>query len=300
MAGLEEIKAESECVGRFAPSPTGLLHRGSLYAAVGSFLHARHQGGRWLLRVEDLDPPREQPGSAQSIIDTLAAFGLDWDGEIVWQSQRHALYAEALQQLSKDGHVFRCACSRRDLAGAGTHREPCIRPYEAGAEYALRLRVGDQIVGMMDALQGPYEQDLAIEVGDVVLQRRDDYYAYQLAVVVDDAQQGVTEVVRGSDLLDSTPRQIFLQHQLRLPTPSYLHLPVLLDTDGQKLSKSRYAPAIEPARACSELRLMLRLLGQGPVSAATPSALLAKAVAEFDPNKLPRVGHFPADAVLEP
>jgi len=298
VVGADEIKAESRPVGRFAPSPTGLLHRGSLYAAVGSFLHARYRGGRWSLRIEDLDPPREQPGSAQTIIDTLAAFGLDWDGEIIWQSRRHSLYADAIEQLRADQRVFCCACSRRDLAGVGVHREPCRRPYEVGLEHAIRLRVADGFVALDDALQGRYEQDLAIEVGDVVLQRRDGYYAYQLAVVVDDAELQVSEVVRGADLLNSTPRQIFLQRQLDLTTPSYLHLPVLLDADGNKLSKSRYAPAIEPAQACRELRLMLRLLGQDVVSAATPSALLAEAVAGFDPNALPRVAQIADDEVV--
>lgn len=295
VVGGVEIKPESG-VGRFAPSPTGWLHRGSLYAALGSFLWARQRGARWLLRIEDLDPPREQPGSAQAIIDTLAAFGLDWDGEVVWQSQRHRLYAAALAQLQAQGHAFPCACSRRDLGESGIHHEPCMRPWRAAQPHAIRMRAGAATVRLSDALQGVFEQHLASAVGDVVLRRRDGHYAYQLAVVVDDAAQGVSEIVRGADLLDSTPRQIALQRLLALPTPSYAHLPVLVDSDGQKLSKSRFAPAIRAEQACAELRFMLELLGQEVVSAPTPSGLLAKAVACFDADRVPRVTQLPIAA----
>ncbi len=288
MVGRDEIKTES-VVGRFAPSPTGPLHRGSLLAAVGSFLQARSQSGRWLLRIEDLDPPREQPGSAQLIIDTLRAFALDWDGEVVWQSSRHAVYAQALEQLLAANQAFACACSRRDLQGSGVHHEPCVRSLTPGTKHAVRMRAGDAHIAVDDRIQGRFEQDLQREVGDVVLRRRDGLYAYQLAVVVDDAAQGITDVVRGADLLDSTPRQIALQQLLALPTPRYAHLPVLVDASGQKLSKSRFSPALRPDQACTELHRVLRLLGQPEVEGQTPSALLAAAVAAFDPDSIPRV-----------
>ena len=277
--------------GRFAPSPTGALHFGSLVAAVGSWLRARSRGGSWIIRIEDLDPPREIAGAAREQIATLAAFGLVSDEPILWQHQRHEAYAAALQQLIDAGHAFPCWCSRSDLqASAGLHHSPCVAAKAADRAPAWRLRVPDLTMGFDDVLLGRYEQALATEVGDFVVRRVEGYYAYQLAVVVDDATQGISEVVRGADLLDSTPRQILLQKRLGLATPAYLHLPLALDAAGRKLSKQDSALAIDAADPLPALRMALGFLGL-PVArlghAGSPDALLAAAVVAFDVAAIP-------------
>ncbi|WP_313256184.1 tRNA glutamyl-Q(34) synthetase GluQRS [Stenotrophomonas acidaminiphila] len=277
--------------GRFAPSPTGPLHLGSLLAAFGSWLLARQAGGRWLVRIEDVDPPREVAGAAASQLATLAAFGLQPDEPVQYQSHRHGLYRAALERLLADGKAFPCHCSRSDLAGQqGVHRH-CVagrqRPHPA-----IRLRVADDsLVGFDDALQGRFEQWVDRTVGDVVLLRADGCWAYQLAVVVDDAAQGITDVVRGADLLDSTPRQILLQRALGLPTPRYLHLPLLLDAHGAKLSKSLAARPVEAADPVPTLRWLWAALGQEPAELAgidALPALLQRAAAAFQPGRLRR------------
>ena len=276
--------------GRFAPSPTGPLHFGSLVAALGSWLMARRAGGEWLVRVEDLDPPREVAGAAQAQLRALAAFGLRGDGPVEYQSRRGGLYREALDRLLASGDAFACRCSRSALAaGDGIHRA-C----PAGAsrpDPAVRLRVPDgSVVAFEDAIQGPFRQDVAAEVGDFVLRRADGPWAYQLAVVVDDAAQGITEVVRGADLLDSTPRQILLQHRLGLPTPRYAHLPLVLDGAGRKLSKSLAALPLDEADPLPALRAAWRVLGQvpGTVPEATNiERFLDTALAAFDPGHIP-------------
>jgi len=274
--------------GRFAPSPTGHLHFGSLVAAVGSWLCARHAGGEWLLRVEDIDPPRELPGSAESILAALPAFGLVADAPALFQSQRQTAYDEAFQQLKAADLVFPCWCSRNDLAG-GLHLDgQCLAQPMTGRTPAWRLRVPDIEVGFEDALQGPQRQNLRLAAGDFVIRRVEGYYAYQLACVVDDAYQGITQVVRGNDLLDSTPRQIFLQRCLGLPTPGYLHLPLALDDGGRKLSKSERAHPVDPTDPLPALRCALAFLDLPVAPAARePSALLAHALAEFTPDRLP-------------
>lgn len=277
--------------GRFAPSPTGALHFGSLVAAIGSWLRARSCGGSWIIRIEDLDPPREIAGAAREQIATLAAFGLVSDEPILWQHQRHEAYAAALQQLIDAGHAFPCWCSRSDLqASAGLHHSPCVAAKAADRAPAWRLRVPDLTMGFDDVLLGRYEQALATEVGDFVVRRVEGYYAYQLAVVVDDATQGISEVVRGADLLDSTPRQILLQKRLGLATPAYLHLPLALDAAGRKLSKQDSALAIAAADPLPALRMALGFLGL-PVArlghAGSPDALLAAAVVAFDVAAIP-------------
>jgi glutamyl-Q tRNA(Asp) synthetase len=276
--------------GRFAPSPTGRLHFGSLVAAVGSWLCARHAGDRWLLRVEDIDPPREIPGAAVDILTTLAAFGLAGDGPVLYQSTRRAAYDEAFTRLRAGGHVFPCWCSRSDIAAAGgLHRDGrCVAPPSEDRAPAWRLRVPDVEVAFDDALQGPQRQNLREAVGDFVIRRVEGYYAYQLACVVDDAFQDVTEVVRGHDLLDATPRQIFLQRLLGLSTPRYRHLPLALDARGGKLSKSDGAYPVDPARPLPALRRALSFLGAPAAQAGAPEALLAHALAHFDPARLPR------------
>lgn len=277
--------------GRFAPSPTGDLHFGSLLAAFGSWLRARKAGGRWLVRVEDLDPPREVAGAARRQLGTLTAFGLIPDEDVVWQSRRGALYEEALAGLLRDGKAFFCHCSRSDLAAMGGVHRACVAP-QPRPDPAVRLRVADgSAVAFDDAIRGRVEQDVAREVGDFVLKRADGLWAYQLAVVVDDAAQGITEVVRGADLLDSTPRQILLQRALGLPTPGYAHLPLVLGADGRKLSKSDAALPVDPADPLPALRAAWRRLGQRPSAlhgADRVADLLAHAVAAFDADAIPR------------
>ncbi|WP_449427810.1 tRNA glutamyl-Q(34) synthetase GluQRS [Rhodanobacter umsongensis] len=281
--------------GRFAPSPTGHLHFGSLVAAVGSWLCARHAGGQWLLRMEDIDPPREVAGAAASILAALPAFGLTADTPTLFQSQRLAAYEAAFEQLRAADQVFPCWCSRSDLAGAdGMHRDGhCIAPDDPDRPPAWRLRVPDIEVDFDDPLQGPQRQNLRECAGDFVIRRVEGLYSYQLACVVDDAFQGITEVVRGSDLLDSTARQIWLQRCLGLPTPAYRHLPLALDAEGRKLSKSDQACPVDPANPLPALRQALAFL-QLPAPAAVTSApdLLAHALANFDPALLPHCsGH---------
>jgi glutamyl-Q tRNA(Asp) synthetase len=258
--------------GRFAPSPTGPLHFGSLVAAVGSFLEARARGGEWLLRMEDVDAPRCSQAAAHSILRTLEAFGFAWDGEVVWQSRRTAAYAAALEQLKQAGRVFPCACTRKELAdsmlaadGAALYPGTCRNGLPPGkTARAWRLRVDAARVAFDDALQGRIESALAREAGDFILLRADGLFAYQLAVVVDDAAAGITHVVRGADLLLSTPRQIYLQQCLGLPTPAYAHLPVAVNAAGEKLSKQTRALPLDNQRPGPELWAALDFLGQQP------------------------------------
>lgn len=260
--------------GRFAPSPTGPLHFGSLLAAVGSCLEARVHDGQWLLRIEDLDRARARPGAAASILSSLETHGFEWDGETLYQSQRGALYQLALESLGAAGHTYACACSRREIADSRSTRDgtpvypgTCRNGLLTGkAARAVRIRVGDAGITFDDAVQGRVRQHLGRESGDFVLHRADGIFAYQLAVVVDDAEQGVTDVVRGADLLDSTPRQIFLQRRLGLSTPRYAHLPLAMNAAGEKLSKQTLAVALEDKRAAANLFAALAFLGQ-PVPA---------------------------------
>ena len=272
--------------GRFAPSPTGPLHFGSLLAAFGSWLRARHADGEWLVRIEDIDPPREVAGAAQEQLRTLAEFGLVSDAPVVWQSDRGALYQAALDRLLAQGDAFVCHCSRGTLAAhGGIHRacEPGARRWDP----AVRLRVPDgSVVRFDDAIQGTVVQDVAADVGDVVLRRADGLWAYQLAVVVDDAAQGITEVVRGADLLESTPRQILLQAALGLPTPGYAHLPLVVDAEGRKLSKSLSSLPVDGRDPLPALRAAWKALGQRPEAlegAGSVDALLAASRRAFDP-----------------
>ncbi|HEY2346911.1 MAG TPA: tRNA glutamyl-Q(34) synthetase GluQRS [Xanthomonadaceae bacterium] len=281
--------------GRFAPSPTGPLHMGSLVAALGSWLMARHRGGDWLVRVEDLDPPREVAGAAEQQLATLAAFAMTSDEPVLWQGTRGDAYAEALERLLRDGRAFPCLCSRSDLAAtAGIHRH-CMGPYIAqdgtSRQPAIRLRVGNESVGFDDAIQGRFAQDVRDDVGDFVLRRADGPWAYQLAVVVDDAAQGITDVVRGADLLDSTPRQILLQRALGAPTPAYAHLPLVVDAQGRKLSKSDEALAVDPADPLPALRHALSVLGQDPraiLGAGNAETALRRALDAFRVDAIPR------------
>lgn len=281
--------------GRFAPSPTGRLHLGSLLAALGSWLRARTANGTWLVRIEDIDPPREVPGSADSILRTLHACGLESDGPPLHQSTRLEAYETAFEQLKGIGAVFPCWCSRTDLSAlAGVHRGACVAPPDPHRAPAWRVRVDDAMIEFEDGLQGRQRWKLA-DGGDFVVKRADGPFAYQLACAVDDVAQGITEVVRGADLLDSTPRQIFLLRLLDLHEPSYLHLPVLVDAGGAKLSKSEGAAAVDADDPLSALRLALGLLGipENALRATSPRVLLRHALAAFDPQAIPRVRGIP-------
>ncbi|EGC53609.1 TPA: tRNA glutamyl-Q(34) synthetase GluQRS [Neisseria meningitidis] len=286
--------------GRFAPSPTGLLHIGSLLTAAASYADARSNGGKWLVRMEDLDPPREMPGAASHILHTLEAFGFEWDGEVAYQSRRYALYEETLCRLKTAGLVYPCHCSRKDWqAGArrgadgfvynGRCRHPGQRPAPQGKQPAWRIRVPDRVIGFSDGIVGGYAQNLAGDIGDFVLLRADGYWAYQLAVVADDAEQSVTHIVRGQDLLVSTPRQIYLQQCLGVPTPQYAHLPLLTNAQGQKWSKQTLAPALDLNRREQLLRQVFRYL-KLPEAPETdrPAELLDWAVAHWDMGKVPK------------
>ena len=296
--------------GRFAPSPTGPLHFGSLVAAVGSYLDARAQGGEWLLRIEDVDGPRTVPGAADGILHTLEGFGFEWDGEVLVQSRRLDLYHSALVQLQLDGWVYPCACSRSEIAAAtrqlsvdggllypGSCREGLP---EGRAARAWRLRVPDREFCFVDRVQGETRQNLERDVGDFVLLRADGQYAYQLAVVFDDAAQGVNSVVRGVDLLDSTARQMWLQACLGLPTPSYAHLPVAVNAAGEKLSKQTRAAAVIPEAGTALLASVLRFLGHSVPDEMTKASLRdfwAWAIAAWSIEHVPSVrAIFPGDS----
>lgn len=259
--------AATEYVGRFAPSPTGPLHFGSLVAAVASFLQARVSAGKWLLRIEDLDTPRNVSGAADGIVKTLEAFGFEWSGTIEYQSRRLSKYEAALSTL-KDRHlVFPCSCSRSQIAASDDQRYPgtCRQGVSrSGEPVAQRLRVDEGLVEFEDRLQGRFTQDVSKESGDFVVQRRDGIFAYHLAVVVDDADQGVTEIVRGADLLESTPRHILVQKALGLSLPSYAHLPLAVDEHGKKLSKSSQSIPVDVRRRCEALWESLVFLRQSP------------------------------------
>ncbi|MBU6484557.1 MAG: tRNA glutamyl-Q(34) synthetase GluQRS [Betaproteobacteria bacterium] len=295
--------------GRFAPSPTGDLHFGSLVAALASHADARAAGGQWLLRIEDVDIARVRAGASDAILATLERFGFTWDGPVWRQSLRGDVYAAALERLHALGLLYACACSRRELAGVkpgaigervypGFCRDRALRPgfsQAADSGFAWRLRVPAAPVGFVDRHYGPQSQDLAADVGDFILRRRDGLYAYQLAVVVDDAEQGISDVVRGADLLASTARQIYLQRSLGCATPRYLHVPVAVDAQGNKLSKQFRAPALA-GDPLPTLLAAWRFLGQ-PAPAEDPAsvaAFWAFAISSWDPRRLPRAPVVPA------
>jgi len=290
-------------VGRFAPSPTGPLHFGSLIAAVASYADAKAAGGAWQLRIEDIDPPREQPGAAARIVSTLAEFGFEWDGDIVFQSTRIERYRAALARLADDGWLFACGCTRNDLLagpiGVGGERVypgTCRNGLPEGrVRRAWRVRVDDTPIAFNDRIQGSQSQVLARDVGDFIVKRADGLWAYQLAVVVDDAESGISDVVRGADLLASTPRQIWLLHLLGVPTPRYAHVPIAIDARGEKLSKQTEAPALDPRDAIESLARAWRLLDQRPCAErfAHPREFWNWAIAHWDATRIPPVLTLP-------
>lgn len=286
-------------IGRFAPSPTGLLHIGSLLTALASYADARAQDGRWLVRMEDLDPPREMAGAADDILRTLEAFGFEWDGGVAYQSRRYDLYHEALGRLKAKGLVYPCDCSRKDWQAAAragadgfVYNGCCagLDPQRALHKTpAWRVRVPDEIIGFDDAVVGHYAQNLAHDIGDFVLLRADGFWAYQLAVVADDAAQGITHIVRGQDLLVSTPRQLWLQRALDAPEPHYAHLPLLVNGAGQKWSKQTLAPALDLGVREALLRQVMAYLKlPAAPEVDRPQDLLAWAVRHWDMAKVPK------------
>lgn len=291
--------------GRFAPSPTGPLHFGSLVAAVASFLDARSHGGEWLVRIEDVDRPRTVAGAADAILRALELCGLHWDSAVVHQSRRSAAYVAALDALRLHDRVYPCACSRREIADSGVagvegyvYPGTCRAGLPAGrSARALRVDTRGAHAAFEDRIQGPVAQDIASTIGDFVLRRADGLHAYQLAVVVDDAAQGITDIVRGADLLDSTPRQIFLQRLLGLDTPRHAHVPVAVNDRGEKLSKQTHAPALAADHAGADIARALQFLGHPPppdVAREAPATLLAWATENWDLHAIPRRRTAPA------
>lgn len=283
--------------GRFAPSPTGPLHFGSLVAAVGSYLDAKRHDGTWLVRMEDLDTPRCVPGAAADILRTLDAFGLHSDEPVIYQSRRTEAYEEALQQLKDSDAAYPCCCTRKEIADSALHGiegfvypSTCRNgPAHPRATPAWRVRTNDTPVSFDDKLQGCQSQRLESEIGDFIVKRADGLYAYQLAVVVDDAFQDITHIVRGCDLLASTPRQIHLQRLLGLPTPAYMHLPVAVNAQGEKLSKQTLAPAISTDRIAATLISALDFLRQQPPAElhdGSTEDVLGWAVKNWQPERL--------------
>jgi glutamyl-Q tRNA(Asp) synthetase len=285
--------------GRFAPSPTGPLHFGSLVAAVASYLEAKSRGGEWLVRIEDLDRPRAVAGAAAQILHTLTACAMQWDGAIAYQSRRTEAYHAAMHRLRSLHKTYACACSRREIADSAVsgieglvYRGTCrARLADGKAARAWRVRTSDAVIGFDDQLQGRVQQNVEAEIGDFVVYRADQVYSYQLAVVIDDAEQGITDVVRGADLIDSTPRQIYLQQLLGLPTPRYLHVPVAVTAAGEKLSKQTRAAPIDPHNPLPALVAALDFLGQQPprdLARADAQVLWAWAVGNWSRERIPR------------
>ena len=285
--------------GRFAPSPSGPLHFGSLVAAVGSYLSARSQGGAWLVRMEDLDPPRELKGAADEILRTLEAYGFEWDGDILYQSRRRDAYEAALDELRRMDALYACGCTRKEIADSSVHGiegpvypGTCRAGLAAGrSARALRVRTDTAPITFEDRVQGRQHAQLESEIGDFVVRRADGFYAYQLAVVVDDAEQGITEIVRGADLLASTPRQIHLQRLLGYSTPGYLHLPAVLNAQGEKLSKQTRAEPLTRTDPVPALWQALAFLGQRPLPewlTATRSDFWEAAMARWSDAAIPR------------
>lgn len=277
--------------GRFAPSPTGPLHLGSLYTALASFLDARHHHGQWLLRIDDIDTPRNQHGAVDSILRCLEHFELFWDGEIDFQSQHLDSYQSALEQLIKDDYVYACSCNRKQLAThLGVYPQTCrTKQLELSGDIAIRLKTQDRPMDFSDGIQGEIRCNLLQEQGDFVIKRKDGFFAYQLAVVVDDYRQGITDVIRGFDLLDSTPRQLYLQQLLGYPTPHYSHIPIIVDTQGQKLSKQTQAKAVQTDHPHRTLLQLLEMLRQQPpveLQYASIAEILDWAITNWQKDKL--------------
>ena len=278
-------------IGRFAPSPTGPLHFGSVVAAVASYMQAKKQAGKWLVRMDDIDTPRNQDGADTSILKSLELLGLHWDGEVLFQNHRQRAYSEALDILSEKKLVYRCTCTRKQLQGKaypGTCRH---QTHETDQQHALRMITNQSATGFNDEIQGHFQQILETEIGDFIVHRADGLVAYHIATVVDDAWQGITEIVRGADLLDSTPRQIYLQQTLNYPTPSYAHLPVAIDEHGHKLSKQQHADPVDDTQPLLTLLSALEFLGQNPnkmLLEGSVEDIIQWGIKHWSMNKIPK------------
>ncbi len=262
---------------------------GSLICALASYLDARANRGRWLLRMEDIDPPRELAGASHAILNSLQAHNLSWDGSVFWQSKQTHRYQTTIDQLLSENLAFRCNCSRRELAASGgVYPGTCRQRYpDLNSEHAVRIKVrAGSSFEVRDSIQSRFQQKLDAEVGDFIIQRRDELFAYQLAVVLDDAEQGVTHVVRGADLYDSTPRQMYLQQVLELPTPDYSHIPLLTNSAGQKLSKQTHALALDDSRPTENLRTALKFLNQDTAITGSLPSLLENAIENWQPGAI--------------
>ncbi len=287
-------------VGRFAPSPTGPLHFGSLVAAAASYCDAKSQQGKWLLRMEDLDKPREVVGTAVDILNTLEAFGFEWDDAILYQSQREAAYLEALQQLQTNGLAYPCTCSRKEILDSTSHLDKkhtiypgtCLQnAIKPNKPIAWRIKTTSETTQFNDAIQSEFSENLSQEIGDFVIKRADGLYAYQLAVVVDDAKQGITRIVRGADLLTSTTRQIYIQRALNIATPSYMHIPIATNNAGEKLSKQTLASSLNKQQPATQIWHALDFLNQQPPIALKTerlTALWSWAITNWSAAKIPK------------
>ncbi len=278
---------EPNIVGRFAPSPTGPLHFGSLIAALGSYMESKSRGGKWLLRMEDLDPPRTVAGAADEILRSLEQHQLHWDGAVLYQSRRSELYQQALEQLDHQHCLFGCRCTRKQLKEAPIYPGHCRTADLPLQSHAVRIQCRKQTLSIEDHWQGRRQWQLEQEIGDFVIRRADGLYAYQLAVVVDDHLQGVTEVIRGSDLLDSTPRQLYLQQMLGYPTPHYGHLPVATHANGQKLSKQNLAPPLDNSTPAENIAKAFTFLGHPPPPRLSLGSLWEWAFTAWDSSAIP-------------
>lgn len=285
------LPTDTPYIGRFAPSPTGPLHIGSLLTAVASYVDAKANNGQWLVRMEDLDPPRESIEAAHSILQSLLAHGLQWDDEVLYQSQRHSHYQQVIDQLLKQQLAYRCRCSRKQLPANNIYPGYCRQQHvSAVLPHSIRITTNDKGISFKDPIQGFFQQQLNTDVGDFIVLRKDALFAYQLAVVIDDAYQNITKVIRGSDLLDNTPRQIYLQQVLHYPLPSYLHLPVINNEREQKLSKQHGAQAIDDNLATENLFYCLTALGQTPPETlrhSSSSVILQWAIKHWKIDSIP-------------
>lgn len=288
-------------IGRFAPSPTGPLHFGSLIAAVASYLEAKTHNGKWLLRMEDLDKPREIKGAADAILHCLDKFGFEWDGEVLYQSHRHDLYEYYFNALRNKALIYACTCTRKEIADASNqfgidgvvYPQTCLHhPLKPDVSCAWRIKTNSIDINFNDAIQGEIKQNPSQDVGDFIVKRADGLFAYQLAVVVDDAEQGVTDIVRGADLLDSTPRQIYLQRQIGFTTPHYAHVPIASNAAGEKLSKQTLATPLIIEQTTLQLYNALLFLGQQPpieISHANINNLWTWAITNWQLINIPKI-----------
>jgi len=295
-----DAASKPEYIGRFAPSPTGSLHFGSLIAAVASYLDARANSGRWLVRMEDLDPPREPPDAAEQILSQLQQLGFRWDDDVLYQSTRLEIYGMVLQQLQDQGHCYCCDCTRSQIRAMGSvYNGSCRhRSTPPQSEFAIRLKTESVTITIDDLVQGRYQQNIREQTGDFVICRKDKLFAYQLAVVIDDEFQGISHIIRGFDLIDSAPRQIYLQRLLHYQTPTYGHVPIIIDEQGKKLSKQQFAAPIDVENAAQLIHQCLMFLGQAPPESnkhTDSSSQLQWGIENWDIQAIPKLANIPQD-----